>query len=1091
MWEPPPPEKVLDALREEFLQWITQAEVLDPGTCHLGIDQARVWMLQELGGASLQRLWDQAGPDGRRDLRARLADALAGARAPRLLVPEVMGIESGRVLAPRVLGPAPLGTEGLFTALEQAAPPPGPDGGDQPWAEPPELGGGRTPLRGRGRELTYLKSLVLALGTALPMERVLILLGEEGLGHGRLCDWAAAVAETERIWVASVELYPGERAGSMLERIVAELIAGLEADLYAARPAAARALARRTSAFAFLRGGRRAGPGEPVTPEEAAAAQEALAFAQSRHPRLVLVRGLERAAPEAPALLRDLVLGSPLPWLISARDPGLGPEAKACLTVLGRNRLTATILLDRLEDGHLRDILGDLLDPHDLPAALLAELCAASLGNPGLLRKTLEAAQVKGAIFRAGGHWAVAPEGPPALEGQADLAAELLMGRIRRLQPVPLAALRYLALADEPLELAFLGRALDLDRDEVEEALHAVTGAKLALADAGAAQVAGLQARDLVLAQMPAREKMRGARALLRVLEREGGRPLLAVRLQSFALDRAPALAKVLEVVEREETGPLEAERILQAALRLEPDLRQRAGLWEFLADAWGRATQADVVTAEGASALSPWEQAAEAVDRALAFLAEAGPTAATEESVARLHRKRGLLDLRLRRTDQAEQALRTASALLADHPFHPEQARLRSAQGRLHLARGSMGRAAAAFRDGLDLLQRRDAGPDHRDQAALLLDLGRAQGESAQFQAALDTLDALTRLTEHGRDRRMRAAALEALGQVRLGLGQADAAAKCMEGAAGLAKSLDDPVLAAECRFSLGAFWSGRQLLGRARACLEDARRGFELIGDRAGAVQVQAWMARNLAALGEPLQADLLLVRTTGAGPGGPEAMPLELAERAFLDGESAGFRDDWSAARRHYLAAANRFENAGLVWRHRLARLRCIQAEALEGAARAEANLRPAWMRLDLLKEPVEASGSRWLELEWQRARALLLGAAADAGPDPAGAPPVETLAAWGEVMAAGRQLRFPAVVLEAGARSSVLLLALGERLGARARIQDAAASFRELWAELPAGGGPAFLGRKDIHAFLEVAERVGLDIPRPPQDDLLPD
>src|SRR5208283_3837219 len=98
-----------------------------------------------------------------------------------------------------------------------------------------------------------------------------------------------------------------ERAGSVLERIVAELITGLEADLYAARPAAARALARRTSAFAFLRGGRRAGPGEPVTPEEAAAAQEALAFAQSRHPRLVLVRGLERAAPEAPALLRDLV----------------------------------------------------------------------------------------------------------------------------------------------------------------------------------------------------------------------------------------------------------------------------------------------------------------------------------------------------------------------------------------------------------------------------------------------------------------------------------------------------------------------------------------------------------------------------------------------------------------------------------------------------------------------------------------------------------------------------------------------------------------------------------------------------------------
>jgi hypothetical protein len=301
------------------------------------------------------------------------------------------------------------------------------------------------------------------------------------------------------------------------------------------------------------------------------------------------------------------------------------------------------------------------------------------------------------------------------------------------------------------------------------------------------------------------------------------------------------------------------------------------------------------------------------------------------------------------------------------------------------------------------------------------------------------------------------------------------------MQEALTLARSLDDPALVAECQLGLGLLRSGQQLLGPAMASLESAIRRFELLGDVPMAARARLWKARNLAALGDSGMAELLLARDSGTGP----PTPVERGERVFLDGEIAGFQDAWGAARRHYQAAANRFSHAGLVWRERLARLRCVQAEAREAPALAQANLEPAWIRLEHLKSPVEGTGSRWLELEWQTAHALLLSAG---GPGPT---PAETLAAWGEVMAGARDLRFPALVLEAGARCSELLLAQGEKLGARARIQDAWPSAQELWAKLPEGFGPSFLDRHDLRRFQLAAVNAGMNITWPERVEPAPD
>ena len=100
-------------------------------------------------------------------------------------------------------------------------------------------------------------------------------------------------------------------------------------------------------------------------------------------------------------------------------------------------------------------------------------------------------------------------------------------------------------------------------------------------------------------------------------------------------------------------------------------------------------------------------------------------------------------------------------------------------------------------------------------------------------------------------------------------------------------------------------------------------------------------------------------------------------------------------------------------------------------------------------------------------------------------------LESLAAWSEVQAAARDLQFPALILEASAEGAQLLLQRGEKLGARARMQDAFPSFQQLWARLPEGQENGFLGREDLHRFRQTVEAVGLRFIQPERADPLVD
>jgi hypothetical protein len=97
----------------------------------------------------------------------------------------------------------------------------------------------------------------------------------------------------------------------------------------------------------------------------------------------------------------------------------------------------------------------------------------------------------------------------------------------------------------------------------------------------------------------------------------------------------------------------------------------------------------------------------------------------------------------------------------------------------------------------------------------------------------------------------------------------------------------------------------------------------------------------------------------------------------------------------------------------------------------------------------------------------------------------------LEAWSKAQAAARDLQFHAQILEASAESAQLLLQRGEKLGARARMQDAFPSFQQLWTRLPEGQETGFLGREDMNHFRRTVEAVGLQYIRPESADPLID
>lgn len=1079
IWSPLPPDRDLDQLRDTFLARFVDASPLDPVHGHFGFEAGQAWFLQAIHGTPLSRLWPAWGFPQREALLRRLTQELARDPHPRVLHPEVITFRPGLIQAPRTLCETPWSLPQLATLLPQADPIP-PLSTELPWEQPRDLSEPVSrPLRGRERELPYLKSLMLGFSAPAPMERIVLLQGEEGVGKEHLATWACAVAEGEGIWVHHLGASADEPAGRFLGRLVEALLLGSEVDLYAQRPEVAKALALRVQAFSFLTGGRALErPEAAPEPEEIHAVLEVLDFAGLIHPRLIHLSGLDRATPAVVALVRELVHASRLPWLLSLTTGAQGAGLRPLIAELKEEESAAVVGVNRLEDEDLRRVMEDLLGRHALPADYQSRLLTQSLGNPGLLRNLLELAQQEGALVWEAGRWSLRPGPPPTLKVEDDLVEQILLGRVQRLTAAAAALVRLLALAERPLPAECLGRLLGLDGDPLEDALQGALGSRLVQLQRGQASIPDPHWRELVLARTPLPEQKRLARALLPLLQERGDAPARSVTLQSLATDGPSALAALLESLRHGPPGPpAEVQHMVTQALALGPAPRDRAQLQEHLADAWSQG-EPDLQGPPGSSA----DQALACLGRALEALEAVSGEEGVRKVEARLHRKRAALLLRMRRAPEAQEAITAAATRLEGHPDHPEQARLRLVLGQLHLLQGHLTKGIRALEEGL---QPQGGGrPGPQDQAALMTALGRALAGQGQLQRSAQLLQSARRLLEHGRDFRGLVPVQIALAQVQFVQGQPASCIELLRDGLQTARMQGDLALQVQAHLTLGTVRSLQQFLGPALSHLDRALERAQRLGDASAVALAQIWRARTFAALGDPVAADHAQFQALAARP--PLSSPEELGDHTVLQGEVARFRGAWGDAARLFRAAADQFEAAGLLWRQRLAQLRLCQAVARNSRHTRQDAPEQGWAILENLKGPVEGSGSRWLDLEWHRAHALLLSTV------PPSDPVVEeALRAWGEVLAAARDLQFPAQVLEASAEGAQLLLQRGEKLGAKARLQDAFPSFQQLWSRLPDTHGTAFLGREDLHRFRQTVEAAGLRFVLPERADPLED
>ena len=1079
IWSPRPTDKDLDQIRDTFLARFLDAEPLDPVLSHLGFDAEQAWFLQALQGIPLGRLWSSWGEAQRHTLLAHLQSLLDRDPHPRCLHPEVISFHPGLTQIPRVIGPSPWPLAELPRHLSETAPLPGLSE-DLPWTHPRDLAEPISrPLRGRSQELPYLKSLMLGLNAPIPMERIVLLQGEEGVGKEHLAAWACAVAESEGIWVHALGASAEEPAGRFLGRLVEAVLLGSEVDFYAERPEAAKALSLRVQAFAFLTGGRHLHRQETLPdPDEIKATLQALDFAALQHPRLIHLSGLDRATPEVLGLVRELIHASGVPWLLSLATGAPGIGLKPLITELRGEPTAALVGVNRLEDEDLRQVLEDLLGRHELPPAFRDELVTQSLGNPGLLRNLLELGQQAGSLLWERDHWSLAPGNPAPPKAEDDLMRQIFLGRLQRLTPASATLVRLLAVAEQSLPTDSLGRLLGLQGEALEDALQGALGSRLMLVQRGQARIPDPAWRDLVLAHTTPSELKRLARALVAVLQEQGS--LCSVSLQSLASDEATALASTLTNLDQAPPGPPAAvARMVAQALALKPIPAEASRLHEHLADAWA---QGSAEHARASPAEAPAQRALDALAMALEALAQAPRSEATRLAEARLLRKRAQLLVRLRLPGEAQEALMAAAGLLVDHPLHPEQPRLRLTLGLLHLLQGHRTKGIRALEEGLQA--HGGFKPLPQDQAALMVALGQALGGQSQFQRASALLQSAQRMLEHGQDFRNLVPVQIALAQVRLAQGQSEPCITLLREALQTARMQGDLALQAQGHLALGRVRSLQQFLGPALSHLDRALVRAQRLGEPAQLAQIQIWRARTLAAMGDTVAADHAQFQALAALPS--LQTPEEQGDHLLLQGEVARFRSAWRDAARLFKAATEHYESTGLLWRQRLAQLWHAQAGAREALHSHLEAPEQGWAILENLKGPVEGSGSRWLDLEWHRAHALLLSTVS--------ATVVvvqEALQAWSEVQAAARDLQFPADVLEAATEGAQLLLQQGERLGARARMQDAFPSFQQLWTRLPDSHEASFLGREDLHRFHRTVEAVGLRFVLPERADPLVD
>jgi len=574
-----------------------------------------------------------------------------------------------------------------------------------------------TRLVGRSLELARLQAALADAATGQPS--LAFVVGESGVGKSRLVAELRERAAADGTRVLSgdcVELGEGELAYAPLVSALRPLVRDGDPVL-AALPAAIRAeLATLLPGLGEARE-RVAGAGDQARVFEALLA--VLDALSRTAPLLLVIEDLHWADASTRAFLRFLAsaLGSaPLLVLATYRPDELHRRhpLRPLLAELERVR-ALRIDLTGLSRDELAEQLGGILGaPPD--AALVERLFARSEGNPLFAEELLAAGlDGRGAV-------------PPSL------AAALAL-RIERLGDDAQQVVRVLS-AGGALDDAVLAEVAGLDRRALRDGLREAVTSHIVVLDGDCYTLRHALLREAVHDDLLPGERAELHRALARALEATAGRPsaqqAAAVAHHYFAAGDQPA---ALEAAVRAGIIAMQVQAYREGAALFERALE----LWDRVPGAAGRTLTDQVELLERASSCHFYaddvQRSVTLARRALALVDEAAEPRRAAWLYGML--QRGLWALL--RQDEAARALERGLALLADDGPSPERARLLARQAKTLMVQSRYRKAVRVARRAL--AEQADLDGYHTDEVGALTALGvslMATGDTEEGSTAL-----------------------------------------------------------------------------------------------------------------------------------------------------------------------------------------------------------------------------------------------------------------------------------------------------------------------------------------------------------------
>ena len=482
-------------------------------------------------------------------------------------------------------------------------------------------------------------------------------------------------------------------------------------------------------------------------------------------PALLVLDDLQWADELSIGLLRHLSEGGGLEGLPLLVAGGYRSDESPDLAEQLRLDRSAALVLDRLDDGAVEEMVSDMLAMDPAPEPLVRYLVEQSEGNPLFVAEYLRAMVEEGLLIRTRrGRWRVlGPDGPAAELPIPQSLASIVNRRLASLDGDARRLVDLAAVLGGEVEMETLERAGDLPEERRLDALARLESRDILHAGGGVLRFGHHKIREFAYALLSEQDRRAGHLAAARAL---AARPRREERLAAIAShweragDVESARAAYLEAARRalERFALGEAERLFRAHLglcdRATPEsIRARLDL--------------------AGKILRPQGRNEEAIQIYLLALSEARSTEDREAEAVTL-RSLGIVHRDTGRMEEAQARYEASLEVARSSGQRGVEGLVLGSLANLHKVLGHPDRARAFYEEALVIAR---AGSDLRAEAIVLGNLGNLELEQGRSEEASRAYEEALRIHRRQGSLELEAAVLGNLGHVYLARGLRDEA--------------------------------------------------------------------------------------------------------------------------------------------------------------------------------------------------------------------------------------------------------------------------------------------------------------------------